>query len=85
MTYLKNQQRAAQIPAAQRIDLQILKRSTRPVVIEPLKKTLPIAIFLAVAVATVGLAFVLENLRPRVHAVASTTSARRAATKRRSA
>jgi len=82
MTYVERRQSAAGIPDAQRIDLQILKRSTHPLLIQPRKKTLPIAVFLAVVVASVGLAFVLENLKPRVRAVAQTTSPRRAATRR---
>jgi hypothetical protein len=33
------------------------------------KKTLPITVFLAVLIATLGLAFILENLRPRLRSV----------------
>jgi hypothetical protein len=80
--FVETRQDAADIPSAQRIDLQILKRATRPVLIEPRKKTLPIVVFLAVVAATIGFAFVLENLRPRVRAVAPATSARRAGTRR---
>ncbi len=43
----------------------------RPVVIEPRSKTLPIIILLAVVSAAVGLAFILENLRPSVQSAAS--------------
>ena len=60
----------AKIPTDQRIDLQSVQRATRPVVVEPRKKILAIVVFLAVIAATVGLAFILENLRPRVRAVA---------------
>jgi hypothetical protein len=73
--YVESQQQAAGIPAAQRISIQVLKRPARPVVIEPRKKTLPIIVLLAVVTATVGLAFVLENVRPSVHPVASTADA----------
>jgi hypothetical protein len=71
IAYVASQQQAAAIPKAERIDIQVLKRSTRPVVVEPRKKTLPIIVFLSVLTATVGLAFVLENLRPRVRIVAA--------------
>jgi hypothetical protein len=80
MEYVESQQQAASIPAAQRISIQVLKRPAPPVIIEPRKKTLPIVIFLAVITAAIGLAFVLENLRPSVHAVASTPDADQART-----
>jgi hypothetical protein len=73
--YVESQQQAAAIPAAQRISIQVLRRPALPVVIEPRKKTLPIIVFLAVITAAVGLAFVLENLRPSVRAVATTADA----------
>ena len=55
--------------------------------IEPRKKTLPIVVFLTVMTGTVGLVFVLENLRSRVRPVpdaasdesAAVTDARRTA------
>ena len=50
----------------------------RPVVVEPRKKTLAVVVFVALMVATVGLAFILENLRPRVRAVAPAAPAFRA-------
>jgi hypothetical protein len=68
--YVKRQAQAAKIPTDQRIELQTVETATAPVVVIPRKKTLPIVIFLAVVVGTLGLAFILENLRPRVRAVA---------------
>lgn len=68
--YVERQQQAAKIPTGQRINLQIVQRATKPVVVEPRKKTLAIIVFVALLVATIGLAFILENLRPRVRAVA---------------
>jgi hypothetical protein len=70
--FVARQQQAAEIPRTQRIDIQVLKSPTRPLVVQPRKKTLPIMVFLAVVTAAVGLAFVLDNLRPPVRAVAST-------------
>jgi hypothetical protein len=37
----------------------------------PRKKTTPIVVFLTVLLAAIGLAFVLENLRPRIRALAA--------------
>lgn len=76
--YVERQQQAGKIPTHQRIDLQIVQRATVPVVVEPRKKTLAVVVFAALVLATVGLAFILENLRPRVRAVAPATPAFRA-------
>jgi hypothetical protein len=75
IAYVASQQQSAAIPRAQRINIEVLKRSSLPVVIEPRRKTLPIIVFLAGLSAAVGLAFVLENLRPRVRAVVSAADA----------
>ena len=47
------------------VPLQSILRD-RPVVFKPRSKTMPILIFLAVMFATIGLAFILENARPRL-------------------
>ena len=70
LQYVAAQQRSAAIPQDQRIDIQTIQASTVPKVFLPQKKTLPIVILLAVFTATFGLAFVLENLRPRAASVA---------------
>ena len=70
LQYVKSQQASAAIPNGERVDLQVLKNVTPPIVVQPRKKTLPIVIFLAVISATLGLAFILENARPRVKPVA---------------
>ncbi len=69
LQYVKSQQSSAAIPESERVDLQVLQNLTPPVVVQPRKKTLPIVIFLAVISATIGLAFILENARPRVKPV----------------
>jgi hypothetical protein len=71
LQYVQSQQALASIPNNQRVDLQVLQNVTPPVVVQPRKKTLPIVIFLAVLSATIGLAFILENARPRVTPVTS--------------
>ena len=49
--------------------------STKAALIAGRKKTLAIVAFLAVLIATIALTFVLENLRPRIQAVAPTAPA----------
>ena len=71
LQYVKSQQVLAAIPKSERVDLQVLQNAEPPTLVQPRKKTLPIIIFLAVLSATVGLAFVLENARPRVTPVTS--------------
>jgi hypothetical protein len=67
--YVENQQRAAGIPPKQRVMLQITGVARDAIVLTKRKKTIPVAVFLTVLVATIGLAFVLENLRPRIRKV----------------
>ena len=52
----------------QKVFLQTLSEPTNPVVSKGRTLTLPIVLFLSVLVATLGLAFILENLRPRSRA-----------------
>jgi hypothetical protein len=79
--YVNREEQQGKIPANQRIILKSMQRATAPIVVQPRKKTLAIVVFLAVAIATIGLAFILENLRPRVRAVAPAAPAFRASTK----
>jgi len=71
-SYIAHQQASARTPLNQRVLLQVL--STRAALIAGRKKTLAIVAFLAVLAATIALAFVLENQRPRIQAVASVTA-----------
>lgn len=64
-TYLTEQQELNKVPKADRVVVQQVERPRKVEVYRPRSKTLPIVIFLAVMFATVGLAFLLENLRPR--------------------
>jgi len=65
VSYLTTRQSAAGIPAAERVKLQVLQAGTKPVVVEPRRKTLPIMVFLAIVSLTVALAFVRHNLEQR--------------------
>lgn len=77
------------IPADERVSVEVVRRPQAPVLLQPRKKTRPIIVFLTVAIATFGLAFILENLRPRVRVVSEETKtdiqARRPRRRRRSA
>ena len=64
-TYLEQEQRSSGVPALDRVVLQEVVRPTEAEVFQPRSKTMPVVIFLAVMFATVALAFLLENLRPR--------------------
>ncbi len=66
--YLEKRQRLAGIAPDQRVAVKTI-HSVGPTLIQPRKKTLPIVVFLTVLTATVALAFILENARPRMRAV----------------
>jgi capsular polysaccharide biosynthesis protein len=65
-TYIRDKQRASNVPATDRAMIVPVVRPAKVVLFRPRSKTMPIVVFLAVAFVTVGLAFVLENLRPVV-------------------
>jgi hypothetical protein len=68
LNYVSQNQASQQIPNSQRVLLQVITPATASAaqVIAGRKKTIPIIVFLAVLMATVGLAYVLENLRPAI-------------------
>jgi hypothetical protein len=70
-TYLTDQQRLNKVPKADRVVVQQVERPRKIEVVRPRSKTLPIVIFFAVSFATIGLAFLLENMRPRPRSGAS--------------
>jgi hypothetical protein len=70
-SYVSQREDAAGVPANQRVEIQVLNAPAGAALTQPRKKTLPIVIFLTVAMITLALAFVLENLRPRVRLVGS--------------
>ena len=59
------------LPAHQRTVFTVVEQASAATLLVPRKLTRPIFIFLAVMMAVLGLAFVLENMRPRVRPVAS--------------
>jgi hypothetical protein len=75
-SYVEQQQTAAGIPDNQRIFLTVLNRAAKATVVQPRKKTVAMMVFVAILALTIGLALLLENLRPRLRLVedASTVS-----------
>lgn len=66
ITYLAKQQAAARVPVKDRILVNVVNEPQGAVLTVARKKTIPIVVFLTVLVAALGLAFILENLRPLV-------------------
>jgi hypothetical protein len=64
--FLALQQAKNGIAPSQRIVLQVVNKAGGTKVFAARKKTLPIVVFLTVALAVIALAFMLENLRPRI-------------------
>jgi hypothetical protein len=69
LQYVRNEDQTNGIPDQKRVSIQVLNRAEEPVLLKGRSKTLPIVVFLTVMVAVCALAFVLENLRPRVRLV----------------
>jgi hypothetical protein len=63
--FIEREQGYGGIASEDRIDIAVLQHAQRAKLIAGRKKTLPMVVFLAVMIAVVGLAFMLENLRPR--------------------
>lgn len=64
-SYVEQSQVRAEIPPNQRVLLQVLSAASKPTLARGYRLTGPIVIFLGILVATLLLAFLLENLRPR--------------------
>jgi hypothetical protein len=79
LEYLQRDQQRRSVEPAERVKVEVVRQPQPPVLLMPRKKTRPIIVFLAVAIATFGLAFILENMRPRVRAVPDDAQRPRAA------
>jgi hypothetical protein len=64
-SYIRTQQIVNNVPAEDRVIVEQLVRPSRAEVARPRSKTMPVVVFLAVMLATIGLAFLLENMKPR--------------------
>jgi hypothetical protein len=69
--FIVDQQNAANIKPGSRVQLLVVNHPKQATLATARKKTLPAVIFLTILSATLGLAFVLENLRPRVHPIST--------------
>lgn len=67
--FVSRQQAANNIDPSKRVILRVLNQAAPSVLVVPRTKTRPAFIFVAVLVACLALAFLLENMRPRVRAV----------------
>jgi hypothetical protein len=64
-TYLDEQQVVNEIPPAERVQVPVLTAPAKPILVQGPSIVRPIFLFLAVLAVVVGIAFLLENLRPR--------------------
>jgi hypothetical protein len=69
LQYLRQDQIQRRVHSDDRVKVEVVRQPQAPALLLPRKKTRPIIVFLTVMIATFGLAFVLENMRPRVRAV----------------
>jgi len=80
-TWLLGQQNVNKVPEGNRVEIQIVRSATSAQLLQGRKKTLPIVILMTILSATIGLAFILENLRPRVRSLPSEQLAERTVTR----
>jgi hypothetical protein len=69
--YIQSEQRLTGIPEDERVVLEVVKGPNEVELLDGRSKTLPMAVFLTAMLAVLGIAFVLENLRPRIRPVLS--------------
>jgi hypothetical protein len=71
ISYLESEQRVNRIPPRERIIVTVVQEPQGAFLFGERKITRPLMIFMAVLIAVIGLAFVLENLRPRAPVLAA--------------
>ena len=67
--YVEQQQVSNEVPRSDRVVLQRLLRAEEATLVKPRPKTIPIVVFLVVVAVAIGVAFLLENMRPSVQLV----------------
>jgi hypothetical protein len=74
LRYIEDRQASARVPKGERVQLDPVQRAkaNEPKLWQGRSKSLPIVIFLTVAIAALGLAFIRENLDPSIKPVAET-------------
>lgn len=78
LTYVRRQSNQARIPVEKRVVLSVLESPHGASLLKGRSKTRPLFIFIAAMSAVIGLAFILENLRPRLRLVSEQRSDDRA-------
>ena len=81
-TFIAERQRKAGIAEDDRVRLEVVRQPAPGELLVGRKKTRPILIFVTVMMAMFGLAFILENARPRVRAIGSVGDQRADTTRR---
>ena len=66
LTFLADEQTGAGTAPADRVVVQVINRPGQPKLLADRSTTLPIVIFFTMALATIAICFILENLSPRV-------------------
>jgi hypothetical protein len=69
MSFIGREQRRAHIPLDERVVVEVVRQPSAAELLEGRKKTRPLVVFVAFMIAVAGVAFALENLRPRVRAL----------------
>jgi capsular polysaccharide biosynthesis protein len=69
ITYVQNEQRANGIAPNKRVVLAVVRQPSAAALVKGHKLTTPIVVFIATLLATMGLVFLLENMRPRIREV----------------
>jgi hypothetical protein len=83
--YIEGEQAANGIAKDKRVVLRVVNQARSASLLVGRSKTPPLIVFFTVMIAVIGLAFVLENLRPRVRAVPAPQAPPSSESERRSA
>jgi hypothetical protein len=82
-TYVQEQQQANEVPSSDRVLVQVVVRPKAAEIFQPRPKTMPVVVFFVVMLATIGLVFLLESLRPRLRQPAGPAAAELQSAERR--
>jgi hypothetical protein len=77
VNFIESEQRRAGIPRNERVVVDIARQPQPATLMVGRKKTRPMVVFVAVMIAVIGLAFALENVRPRVRVLGGSEAAPR--------
>jgi preprotein translocase subunit Sec61beta len=69
ISYVESQQADAKISPNNRVVLQVINRPHAAVLRQARSTTVPVVVFLTLMMAVIGVAFLLENVRPAIRAV----------------